>query len=155
MPGSQSSYRSTFVGGKTRGCVSRSVVLDSVTPRTVVCQAPLSMGFSRQEYWVGSHFFLQGVFLTQGSNPGLLHWQADSLHWATRKVSQVLTFSPKSETWILIFPVSVHCQQNKDNFSRLPWHSSDEDFALQCRTCRFDPWLPLGLKKRKEIEAIF
>ena len=23
------------------------------TPRTVTCQAPLSMGFSRQEYWSG------------------------------------------------------------------------------------------------------
>ena len=41
-----------------------------VTPWTVAHQAPLSMGFSRQEYWSG---FLQGIFLTQGSNPGLLH----------------------------------------------------------------------------------
>ena len=28
---------------------------------------------------VGCHAFLQGIFLTQGSNPCLLHWQADSL----------------------------------------------------------------------------
>ena len=31
---------------------------------------------------VGCYFLLQGIFLTQGSNPGLLHilhWQADSL----------------------------------------------------------------------------
>ena len=28
---------------------------------------------------VGCHLLLQGVFLTQGSNPCLLHWQADSL----------------------------------------------------------------------------
>ena len=28
---------------------------------------------------MGCHFFLQGIFLTQGSNPGLLHWQVDSL----------------------------------------------------------------------------
>ena len=28
---------------------------------------------------VGCHFLLQGVFLTQGSNPCLPHWQADSL----------------------------------------------------------------------------
>ena len=27
----------------------------------------------------GCHFLLQGVFLTQGSNPCLLHWQVDSL----------------------------------------------------------------------------
>ena len=43
------------------------------TPWTVVHQAPLSMGFSRQEYWSGnSHSFLQGIFLTQELNPGLL-----------------------------------------------------------------------------------
>ena len=28
---------------------------------------------------VGCHFFLQGIFPTQKSNPCLLHWQADSL----------------------------------------------------------------------------
>ena len=28
---------------------------------------------------MGSHFLLQGIFLTQGANPCLLHWQADSL----------------------------------------------------------------------------
>ena len=44
-----------------------------VTPWTIARQAPLSMGFSRQEHWSGCHFLLQGVFLTQGSNPGLLH----------------------------------------------------------------------------------
>ena len=37
------------------------------------------MEFSRQEYWSGCHSLLQGIFLTQGSNPSLLHWQADSL----------------------------------------------------------------------------
>ena len=31
------------------------------------------MEFSRQEYWSGSHALLQGIFLTQGSDPGLLH----------------------------------------------------------------------------------
>ena len=28
---------------------------------------------------MGCHFFLQGIFLTQELNLGLLHWQADSL----------------------------------------------------------------------------
>ena len=31
------------------------------------------MGFPRQKYWNGLHFLLQGIFLTQGLNPGLLH----------------------------------------------------------------------------------
>ena len=33
--------------------------------------APMSMGFSRQEYWNGLHFFLQGIFPTQALNPSL------------------------------------------------------------------------------------
>ena len=37
-------------------------------------QAPLSMGFSRQEYWSGCHALLQGIFPTQGLNPSLLHF---------------------------------------------------------------------------------
>ena len=36
--------------------LTRSVVSDSVTPWTVACQAPLSMGVSRPEYWNGSPF---------------------------------------------------------------------------------------------------
>ena len=39
---------------------------------TLALQAPLSMGFSRQQYWSGLHFLLQGIFPTQGSNPCLL-----------------------------------------------------------------------------------
>ena len=39
--------------GKHRTCVSLSVVSNSATPWTVAHQAPLSMGFSRQEYWSG------------------------------------------------------------------------------------------------------
>ena len=45
----------------------------------VAHQAPLSMGFSRQEHGMGCHFLSQGIFLTQGSNLHLLHWQVDSL----------------------------------------------------------------------------
>ena len=33
------------------------------------------MGFSRQEYWSGLPFPSPGVFPTQGSNPGLLHYR--------------------------------------------------------------------------------
>ena len=49
---------------------------------TVASQAPLSMGFSRQEYWSGLPFPFPGIFPTQGWNLHLfhlLHWQADSL----------------------------------------------------------------------------
>ena len=42
-------------------------------------QDPLSMGFPRQGYWSGLPFPSLGVFLTQGLNLQLLHWQMDSL----------------------------------------------------------------------------
>ena len=49
------------------------------TPWTVAYHAPLSMEFSRQEYWSEFPFPSSGAVLTQGSNLHLLHWQADSL----------------------------------------------------------------------------
>ena len=50
------------------------VVSDSfATPWTVAHQAPLSMEFSRQEYWSWQPLLYQGIFPTQGSNLGLLH----------------------------------------------------------------------------------
>ena len=52
--------------------LSQSAMCDSVTPWTVAHQAPLSMGFSRQEYWSGCSSLLHGIFPTQGSNPRLL-----------------------------------------------------------------------------------
>ena len=37
------------------------------------CQAPPSMEFSSKNTGVGCHFLLQGIFMTQGWNPGLPH----------------------------------------------------------------------------------
>ena len=60
--------------------LSHSVVSDSVTLWTVAHQAPLSMGFSRQEYWSRVAIsFSRGSSQPKGSNLGFLHWQADSL----------------------------------------------------------------------------
>ena len=40
---------------------------------TVACQAPLPRGSPEKNTGVGSHSLLQGIFLTQGSNPGFPH----------------------------------------------------------------------------------
>ena len=50
------------------------------TPWTVALQAPLSMGFSRQYTGVDCHFLLQGIFPTQGLNPGLSHCRQTLYH---------------------------------------------------------------------------
>ena len=49
---------------------------------TVACQAPPSMGFSRQEYWSGLPFPPPGDLPDPEIEPRLLrllYWQADSL----------------------------------------------------------------------------
>ena len=56
-----------------------------VIPWTVVCQAPVSMRFSRLEYWSGLPFSSPGDLPNPGSNPRLLHLQVDLYHWATRE----------------------------------------------------------------------
>ena len=53
-----------------------------VTSLTVARQAPLSMGFSRQEYWSGLPCPPPGDLPDPGiqpAPPSLLHWQAGSL----------------------------------------------------------------------------
>ena len=52
---------------------------DSATPWTAAQQASLPMELPSQKTGVGWHFLFQGIFPTQGLNPGLLHWQVDSL----------------------------------------------------------------------------
>ena len=46
-----------------------SVVSDSATQWTVAGQAPLSMGFSRQEYWSGLPFPPPGDLVDPGIEP--------------------------------------------------------------------------------------
>ena len=50
-----------------------------VTPGTVVHQAPLSMGFSRQEYWSGLPFPSPGDLHNPGIKPRSPTLQVDSL----------------------------------------------------------------------------
>ena len=50
-----------------------------VTLWTVACQAPLSMGFSRQEYWSGLPFLSVGDLPDPGIKLGSPALQADSL----------------------------------------------------------------------------
>ena len=59
--------------------VSHSVVFDSVNPGAVSCQAPLSMGFSRQEDWSGLQCTSPGESPNPGIEPRSPALQADSL----------------------------------------------------------------------------
>ena len=63
--------------------LSSSVVSNSLPPHGLQSARLLSpCGSPGKNTGVGYHFLFQGIFLTQGSNPcllHLLHWQADSL----------------------------------------------------------------------------
>ena len=72
-----------------RACCAKSLSLVWLfaTSWTIAHQAPLSMGFSRQESWSGSHALLQETFLTRGLNLcllGFLRFRQILFRWATR-----------------------------------------------------------------------
>ena len=60
------------------GLVAKSC-LTLATPWTVACQAPLSLGFSRQEHWSGLPCPPPGDLPNSGIEPGSPALQADSL----------------------------------------------------------------------------
>ena len=61
-------------------CFSHSASSDSLRPLwTIAHQAPLSMGFSRQEYWSGLPFPSPGDLPNPGTEPTSPAWQVDSL----------------------------------------------------------------------------
>ena len=100
-----------------------------ITLWAVALQTPLSVGFSRQEYWNGWNTLLQGIFSTQGWNPYLSHfvpwfftasntWEAWSCHILRGKVSlkkkkviqicRVGEFGKKRKIWdVFSFLVSI------------------------------------------------
>ena len=101
------------------------------TPWTVAREAPLSMGFfPGKNTGVGCHFLLQGIFLNQGSNLGLLHllrWQAGRFFttnyiyiWAILKYS--------SE--IFMFKVILNFSLEKSTLREMVWWL----YALLCRS---------------------
>ena len=76
------------------------------TSWTVACQAPLSMEFSRQEYWSGLSFPIPGDLPDPGIEPESLlspTFQADSLplgHLGSRhQVKCYLAWTPKGMLW--------------------------------------------------------
>ena len=52
-----------------RCVLSPSVVSDSVNPRIIACQSPLSVGFPREEYWSGLPFHPPGDLPDPGIEP--------------------------------------------------------------------------------------
>ena len=69
-------YRYMLNGG---GGLVPKLCLSLETPWTLACQASLSMGFPRQEYWSGLPFPSPGYLPNPGIKPVSPAWQVDSL----------------------------------------------------------------------------
>ena len=98
-----------------------SCVQQLTTLWTVACQAPLYVRFSGKNTGVGCHAHLQGIFLTQGSNPHLLRL----LHW------HVGSLPTTSATW-----EALHWEGRASLVAQMV-----KKICLQSRRCTFDPWV--------------
>ena len=96
----------------TQGCILShfSHVRLCATLWTAACQASLSMGFSRQEYWSGLPFPLQEIFLTQELNLCLLCLPALATGFFT-------TSAPLGSTVVSYQDLNFHFSKGM----RLPW----------------------------------
>ena len=104
-----------------------------VTAWNVAARLLCPWDFPGKNPGVGCHFLLQGIFLTQGSNPHLLcllHWQADSTTETPGKQKyltweQILPVKLDSNflatvgNWGQKWPVSYHCATKHPKTPRL------------------------------------
>ena len=70
-----------------------------VTPWTVAARLLYPWDFTDKNTGVGCRFLLQGIFMTQGSNPCLLHCQADSLPLSHQKQYRSINYTNKHDTF--------------------------------------------------------
>ena len=107
-----------------------------VTPWSVAHQAPLYMGFSRQEYWSGLPFPSPGDLPNPGIEPSLLclqHWQMDSLPRAPPGKPYFVTLLPFIDAWFIWWAV------NKAKLS-LHWNLEDWLLSDSIQLCFWTPW---------------
>jgi len=85
------------------GFVAKSCPTFETSPWTVACQAPLSMGFSRQECWSGSPFPSPGDLPDPGIEPGSpvlgMFRNIDDLQ---KSVQRLLVYNPLTQLYITI-----------------------------------------------------
>ena len=89
-------------------CVNCSIVPNFVTPWTVARQAPLSKGFSREEYWSGLPFPSSRDLPDPGIKPWAPTLEADSLP-SEPPGKLFFFFKDFFLFWLLLFLLSILC----------------------------------------------
>ena len=100
---------------------SLSCVQLFATPWYVACQAPPSMGFSRQEYWSRLPFPSSGDLPNPGIEPKCPALQADSTVWAARECPYSMLLSHFSRVRLCATPSLGFSRQ--EHWSGLPFPS--------------------------------
>ena len=144
--GHQGGSESSLLGLKVYACVHKPFhscpTLCNLCP--VDCQAPLSMGFSRQEYWNGL------PCLPPGINPHflhLLHWQAGSLPLVSSKNQPYISENLRSRE--LNSPNNPHMSTSRLFPTSYRWeHRLAYIFISACKIVRRQPSLPQLLTYR-------
>ena len=123
---------------------------------TLAYQAPLSMGFSRQEYWsglpfpnkmvaIGKKWIFSSILVVESTD------QADESEDHRIRIWCQLRddlHQPGFYVWPLWRHISLRISGHTLS-SRLPWWLRWQSICLQCRRPRFDPWvgkIPWGRK---------
>ena len=96
-----------------------------VTPRTAICQALLSREVFSKNTGVGCHFFLQGIFLTQGVSCVSCIGRQILDHWPT---------------WILQYTIllrHLNVSGRKTYFIKMIawWYINFFALCMQCQLC--------------------
>ena len=115
-------------------CVlSSSVTTDSLWPRGLQPSRLLCpWDFPGKNTGVGCYFLLQGIFLTQGSNPnllGLLHHRQILYHWAMEKPTYIQwnIYSAIKKEWTN----TICSNMNGPRMYHTKWSKSENKYHLE------------------------
>ena len=120
------------------------------TPWTVACQTPLSVGCPSKNTRVDYHFLLQGIFLTQGSNPHLCIGRQILYLGATREDPKQLYWSiinmPTNSPYLKCMLLLLLSHFSRVRLCATPWTGSPPGACvpgiLQARTLE---WVAISL----------
>ena len=91
---------------------------------------------------MGCHFLLQEIFLTQGSNPGLLHCR------------QMLYRLSHQENLLTPIICTTNLTKQSCLIYMVPWWLRWSRIHLQCRRPGFDPWVGKIPWRRERLPTI-
>ena len=111
----------------------------------IACQAPPSMGFSRQEYWSGSSFPSPGDLPDPGIKSGLLHCSQILSNWATKEATYHTCRCCCCITSIVSDSVRPHRWQPTRFHG--PWDSPGKNTGVSCH------FLLQSMKVKSESEV--